>query len=193
MAMTSDTAGPYEPLRAGKVIQYIEQRIFSDKIDSLDAHIDRKKALADPFRYSILYVLYEYGEISRKRLTAHTGKDSNDLQHHLRDLLDANLIEQIPAPEGADGRQTYYQITTLGKQEIAADLRNIVNDSVSSDRFELLGDPELVDSLQNEDDEVYERPVVINSDQTPTELNQHRKNIRGRSQLMRVTLDADRD
>lgn len=61
----------------------------------------------------------------RKQLATATGLESSGLQHHLPDLLDANLIAEAPTPDGADGRLTYYRITTLGKQEINADVRNI--------------------------------------------------------------------
>jgi DNA-binding MarR family transcriptional regulator len=149
-------ARPSEPdfsaLESGNVTDYVEQRLFAGKIDSLAAHIDRKRALADPTRYSILYLLYEYGEISRKRLVSETGRDGNDLQYHLRDLLDANLIATVPAPDDADGRRTYYRITTLGKQEVASDIEHVLGGRAHEDRFELLGDPELVDGLSGDVD-----------------------------------------
>lgn len=128
-------------LDEGNVVQYVEQRLFGGKIDSLGPHVERKKALAEPTRYSILYLLYEYGEVSRKRLAAETGRDGNDLQHHLNDLLDTNLIAEIPAPEDADGRQTYYRITSLGKQEIASDIEHIIGGQAHENRFEVLGGP----------------------------------------------------
>lgn len=112
----------------GNIKQYVNNRLFKDTIDTLDSHIDRKKAIADALRYSILYLLYEFEELQRKELTKATGKDSNGLQHHLRDLLEANLISQIPAPEDKDGRLTYYRINTLGKQEIESDIKNITGD-----------------------------------------------------------------
>lgn len=140
----------FDALDKGDVTEYVEQRLFSGKIDSLGLHIERKKALADPTRYSILYLLYEYGQISRKRLAEETGRDSNDLQYHLRDLLDANLITKIPAPEKADGRQTYYRITTLGKQEIASDIEHIVGSHAPNEYFQILGDPELVGGMPDD-------------------------------------------
>lgn len=119
------TPPPATTPEEGDIEAYVEERLFSDTIDSLEAHIDRKRALADPFRYSILYLLYECERMPRTQLAKATGLESSGLQHHLRDLLDANLIAEAPTPDGADGRLTYYRITTLGKQEIAGDVRNI--------------------------------------------------------------------
>ena len=168
----------FTELDEGNVIQYVEQRLFGGKIDSLGPHIERKKALAEPTRYSILYLLYEYGEISRKRLVAETGRDSNDLQHHLNDLLDTNLIAKIPAPEGADGRKTYYRITTLGKQEIASDIEHIVGGHAHENRFRALGDPELVEGLSESGDR--RRALVTASDEEIEELDDRRSDLRAR-------------
>ncbi len=155
----------FDALDNGDVIEYVEQRLFDGKIDTLERHIERKQALAEPTRYSILYLLFEYGEISRKRLAAETGRDSNALQHHLRDLLDTNLIAKIPAPEDADGRQTYYRITTLGKQEIASDIDNLVGGLAHEDRYHSLGDPELVDGMADEG-ERRRTPVIADEEET---------------------------
>lgn len=166
----------FTELDEGNVIQYVEKRLFGGKIDSLGPHMERKKALAEPTRYSILYLLYEYGEISRKRLVAETGRDSNDLQHHLNDLLDTNLIAKIPAPEGADGRKTYYRITTLGKQEIASDIEHIVGGHAHENRFRALGDPELVEGLSESGDR--RRGLVTASDEEIEELDDRRSDLR---------------
>ncbi|WP_135662642.1 winged helix-turn-helix domain-containing protein [Halorhabdus rudnickae] len=168
----------FTELDEGNVIQYVEQRLFGEKIDSLTPHIERKKALAEPTRYSIVYLLYEYGEISRKRLAAETGRDSNDLQHHLNDLLDTNLIAEIPAPEDADGRQTYYRITTLGKQEIASDIEHIVGGLAHENRFRALGDPELVDERSDSGDR--RRALVAATEEGVEELDNRRRDLRSR-------------
>lgn len=180
---TTVMTGTLEPelfteLDEGNVIQYVEQRLFGGKIDSLGLHIERKQALAEPTRYSILYLLYEYGEISRTRLVEETGRDSNDLQHHLNDLLDTNLIAKIPAPEDADGRKTYYRITTLGKQEIASDIEHIVGGHVHENRFKALGDPELVEGMSDGDDR--RRPLVIGDEEEIEALDDRRSDLRAR-------------
>ncbi|WP_162989902.1 winged helix-turn-helix domain-containing protein [Natronorubrum halophilum] len=152
----------FDALDNGDVIEYVEQQLFGGKIDTLERHIERKQALAEPTRYSILYLLFEYGKISRKRLATETGRDSNALQHHLEDLLETNLIAKIPAPEGADGRQTYYRITTLGKQEIASDIDHLVGGHAHEKRYKSLGDPELVDGMIGDGDR---RRILVATDE----------------------------
>lgn len=168
----------FTELDEGNATKYVERRLFGGKIDSLDPHIERKQALAEPTRYSILYLLYEYGEISRKRLVADTGRDSNDLQHHLNDLLDTNLIAKIPAPKGADGRKTYYRITTLGKQEIASDIEHIVGGHAHENSFKALGDPELIDGMSYGDDR--RRALVIGGEEEIEALDDRRRDLRAR-------------
>lgn len=176
----------FTELDEGNVVQYVERRLFGGKIDSLSSHIERKKALAEPTRYSILYLLYEYGEISRKRLVEETGRDGNDLQHHLNDLLDTNLVAKIPAPEDADGRQTYYRITTLGKQEIASDIEHIVGGHAHDTRFEALGDPELVDGMSDSTDR--RRALVVADEGDVEKLDNRRRGLRERwTNFQRVT------
>ncbi len=168
----------FDALDNGDVIEYVEQRLFDGKIDTLERHIERKQALAEPTRYSILYLLFEYEEISRKRLAAETGRDSNALQHHLRDLLDTNLIAKIPAPEDADGRQTYYRITTLGKQEIAGDIDHLVGGHADEDRYKLLGDPELVEGMSDSSDR---RRILVDIDEgEAADLQNHQTSLRSR-------------
>lgn len=182
IAMTDWTLdGLFELLDGGDVKEYVERRLFDDSVDSLDAHIERKQALAHPVRYSILYLIYEYGSASRKRLASETGRDNNKLQHHLRDLLDANLIAEIPAPDGADGRRTYYRITTLGKQEITADLRNLVGEHAETTRFESLVDPELTEGAPSDSD-VRRRPLATIEGGRSDEFNRYRNDLQTQRQ-----------
>lgn len=110
---------------AQDIVQLVNDRLFDDTIDTVTALVTRKKALAHPLRYSILYLLYEAETVTRKELVEVTDRDDNDLQHHLRSLLEANLIGKVPAPPGEDGRLTYYQITNLGEAEIRADITRL--------------------------------------------------------------------
>jgi DNA-binding MarR family transcriptional regulator len=133
----------FQYLDQGQGEKYVDTRLFENSFDDLGSHIKRKKALADKGRYTILYLLYEYGELSRKRLSNETGRVSNKLEQPLRQLLDADLIEKIPGPEGADQRKTYYRISTLGRQEIASDIENIIGGRVDEAYYEVLEDPAL--------------------------------------------------
>lgn len=143
---------PDSPPEGGDIERYVENRLFRGRIDSLGAHVDRKKAVSDTLRYSILFLLYEFENLSRKQLVAATGKSSNGLQHHLRDLLDGNLIAEVPTPKDEDGRLTFYRITTLGRQEIEADIRNITGGPAGLQKWEDLPDPSDVNALNETSD-----------------------------------------
>lgn len=176
------------PLDKGNVKRHVDDSLFKGKIDSLDPHIERKKALADPVRYSILYLLYEYGQVSRKRLRAETGRKHNQLQHHMKKLLETSLIAEIPAPDESDGRRTYYRITILGKQEIASDLKNIMGGTVYKDWFEIFGDPELVDTMPSENGRERVRNAEIDSKESEAAKINAGEDAAGRQYNQRATV-----
>lgn len=105
--------------------QYVDQRLFDDSMGTLADHTARKAALGDERRYAILFLLWEREEVARKELAAAIDDDSFDLSHHLGELVDVGLVARTGAPEDGDGRQTFYRITHLGRQEIDTDFRNI--------------------------------------------------------------------
>ena len=164
-------------LDEGDVVSHADRRLFDGKVDSIEAHVSRKRALADQFRYSVLYLLYEYGEASRTRLCEDTGRDGNDLQHHLRELLDTNLIARRPAPEDADGRRTYYRVTTLGKQEIESDLEHIVGGNRYTERHRCLVDTALADSSRD-DGRICAREILVDRSSEVDKLNKQRTSLR---------------
>jgi len=116
----------------GDIKSYVERDLFGETIDTLEAHTNRKSVLADSTRYSILYSVYKHKTVPRQVLVKATGRDSNGLQHHLRKLLDNNMIAEVPAPDDEDGRMSYYRITKIGAQEIEADIRNVTGESPSA-------------------------------------------------------------
>ncbi|MFC6733482.1 ArsR/SmtB family transcription factor [Haladaptatus sp. GCM10025707] len=103
----------------------MDKRLFDDSIGTLADHVARKAALGDTRRYAILFLLGERGEMARKEIQVAVADSSFDLSHHLGELVDVGLISRTGAPEGADGRQTFYKITHLGQQELDADYRNV--------------------------------------------------------------------
>lgn len=104
---------------------YVDKRLFDDSFGTLADHVARKAALGDARRYSMLFLLYEREELSRKALADAIDDPSFDLTHHMGELIDAGLVVRTGAPEGADGRQTFYKIAHLGRQEIEADYENV--------------------------------------------------------------------
>jgi DNA-binding MarR family transcriptional regulator len=108
---------------------YVDQRLFDDSFGTLADHVARKAALGDARRYSMLFLLYEREELSRKALADAIDDPSFDLTHHMGELVDTGLVARTGAPKGADGRQTFYKITHLGRQEIEADYENITGNT----------------------------------------------------------------
>ncbi|MEZ3116070.1 winged helix-turn-helix domain-containing protein [Halobaculum sp. MBLA0147] len=158
-----------EPLDEGDVCAFTDSVLFGGTVDSLDAHVERKRALADPFRYSVLYLTFLYGRVSRSRLVEETGRDSNDLQHHLKRLLETNLLAEVPAPDDADGRRTYYRITTMGKQAIGSDLSRLTDEQNAAEKqWRSFADPAFVET----DDTEGRRRVAVSTANDAEDLKQ---------------------
>lgn len=126
-----DRNGPRD-LPDGELLDYVDDELFAESTDSLERFTERKKALAHPVRYAILYYAYvtsdgdESARIPRKEFKRLLDREKNGLQTHVRPLLSANLLAECPAPKDGDGRQTFYRLTVLGKREIESDLQNIL-------------------------------------------------------------------
>lgn len=174
----------FQYLDQGKASDYIEKRLFKNSFDDLSGHINRKKALADKGRYTILYLLYEYGELSRKRLSDETGRVSNELQQPLRQLLEADLIEKIPGPDGADQRKTYYRIATLGRQEIASDIEKIIGGTASESYYEMLEDPALDPEINTDNRQRRDNGLDIGSSE---EFQSLQENLRAQHKQVNTT------
>lgn len=120
---TDATGRETNPLVSG-----VNERLFEDSFDSVEALTARKRALAHPIRYALLYRVAELEEVEQSTLAEESGLSLDDLLFHMRPLVETNLVGRVPAPSGVRGKQTYYRITTLGQQEIEADTRNVRGD-----------------------------------------------------------------
>lgn len=115
----------------GQLVNFVDDQLFGGRTDTLERFTARKQALAHPVRYAILYYLFaatdgeETERVPRKELKRLLDREKNGLQTHVRPLLKANLLAEVPAPDGADGRQTFYRLTNLGEREIRSDLWNV--------------------------------------------------------------------
>jgi len=123
--MSSDATPTTPDPDEGDLEQYVAEQLFSGSMGTLTDHVARKAALGDGRRYAILYYLWDRDEVARKELADAVNDPGFDLTHHLGKLVDAGLVARVGAPEDQDGRQTFYQITHIGRQEITADVRNI--------------------------------------------------------------------
>lgn len=102
-----------------------DEQLFAGSMGTLSDHAARKAAVGDERRYAILYYLWEQEELPRRELAAAIDDPRFDLTHHLGELVDAGLVARTGAPDDQDGRQTFYRITHVGRQELSADIENI--------------------------------------------------------------------
>jgi len=123
--MSSDSTSTTPDPDEGGLEQYVDEQLFSGSMGTLTDHIARKAALGDGRRYAILYYLWDREEVARKELAKAVDDPGFDLTHHLGELVDAGLIARVGAPEDGDGRQTFYRVTHIGRQEITSDVQNI--------------------------------------------------------------------
>jgi DNA-binding transcriptional ArsR family regulator len=123
--MSSDSTSTTPDPDEGDLEQYVDEQLFSGSMGTLTDHVARKAALGDGRRYAILYYLWDREEVARKELADAIDDPGFDLSHHLGELVDAGLVARVGAPEEEDGRQTFYRITHIGRQEIASDVQNI--------------------------------------------------------------------
>lgn len=123
--MSSDATPKTPNPDEGDLEQYVDEQLFSGSMGTLTDHVARKAALSDGRRYAILYYLWDREEVARKELDEAIDDPEIDLTHHLGELVDAGLVARVGAPEDQDGRQTFYQITHIGRQEITSDVQNI--------------------------------------------------------------------
>jgi len=123
--MSSDSTSTTPDPDERDLEQYVDEQLFSGSMGTLTDHVARKAALGDGRRYAILYYLWDREEVARKELADAIDDPGFDLTHHLGELVDAGLVARVGAPEDEDGRQTFYRITHIGRQEIASDVQNI--------------------------------------------------------------------
>lgn len=160
----------------GQIEQYTDERLFTGQIGTLDLLIRRKQATANPTRYSILYLLYETRILGRRAIAEATGKDEQGLEHHIDQLLDANLIAKVPVPDGVDGRLTFYKITPLGEDEVRSDLEFIHGQREADTRFSCkfkLGDA--AEFFKSVGSQLLGTPE-------PDEITHHQESLRERAQ-----------
>jgi DNA-binding MarR family transcriptional regulator len=134
MATTEREREGVPDVAAGELVAYVDRALLGEQVDDLESFTQRKQALAHPVRYAVLYYMYEVaGDDDERRIPradiAHgLDREDNALETHLRPLLQANLIAKVPAPDGADGRKTFYRLTYLGRREVESDVANLEHD-----------------------------------------------------------------
>lgn len=85
---------------------------FDGSFDSLTTVADRKRALADVERLSLLCVVASEVEITEDQLVDASYLNRDEIREHAQPLLDMNLIAKVPSPERK------YRITKVGADEL---------------------------------------------------------------------------
>lgn len=96
----------------------VRDELFGNSVGSLEGHIDRKRAIADETRYSIVYFLSMHGEMKKNNLADSMDISEEELEKVIDPLLNTNLVARVPSPDGNDN----YRITRLGVDEISSDI-----------------------------------------------------------------------
>lgn len=71
---------------------------------------------------SILIALWggpSHGYVIMKQIQDDEMVGSTTLYRNIREMLEAGLIEKVPAPREGDKRRVYYQITELGEKVLS--------------------------------------------------------------------------
>lgn len=80
--------------------------------------------------------LVERIEAAEPQLTLYPA----NLYRRIRDLLDDGLIEEAPAPEGADPRRRYVRLTDLGRAVARAEAHRLASLLAEAARHRLLSE-----------------------------------------------------
>lgn len=101
----------------------VEAELFDDCIGTLDDHVQRKAALADPTRYAILYHMHDAGEVTIEDLDAVVGDDV-DVEQYVSELIGAGLVSRTVTP-GPVEEDSVYVTTFIGRRVIETDIELI--------------------------------------------------------------------
>lgn len=88
----------------------IESELLNDRLD-LDRETGRLKAIGEPTRFTILYLLSAEDKLHSGELADLLDRQQNDLYHHLNELEDAGLVGKRRADDG--GR--IYELSPLAE------------------------------------------------------------------------------
>lgn len=87
----------------------VESELLNDALD-LDREAERLKAMGEPTRFTLLYLLSRDGQIESGELADALDRRQNDLYHHLNTLEDAGLVGKF-----RDGKTRVYELSPLAE------------------------------------------------------------------------------
>jgi len=87
----------------------VESELLNNALD-LDREAERLKAMGEPTRFTLLYLLSQEGQIGSGELADVLDRRQNDLYHHLNTLEDAGLVGKF-----RDGQTRVYELSPLAE------------------------------------------------------------------------------
>ncbi|WP_424014682.1 ArsR/SmtB family transcription factor [Halorubrum xinjiangense] len=99
----------------------VETELLNDALD-LDREAERLKAMGEPTRFTLLYLLSQEGQTGSGELADALDRRQNDLYHHLNTLEDAGLVGKY-----RDGKTRIYELSPLA-EAFVPQLFEAVND-----------------------------------------------------------------
>ncbi|WP_123620111.1 helix-turn-helix transcriptional regulator [Halorubrum sp. CSM-61] len=87
----------------------VESELLNDALD-LDREAERLKAMGEPTRFTLLYLLSREGQIESGELASALDRRQNDLYHHLNTLEDAGLVGKF-----RNGKTRVYELSPLAE------------------------------------------------------------------------------
>lgn len=90
-------------------IERVRSELLADSLD-LDREVERLRAMGDPTRFTLLYLLAEEGNVESGALADSLDRHQNDLYHHLNVLEEAGLVGKF-----RNGRNRVYELSPLAE------------------------------------------------------------------------------
>ena len=87
----------------------VESELLNDTLD-LEREVERIKSMAEPTRFTLLYLLAEENRLDSGELADAVDRRQNDLYHHLNTLEDAGLVGKF-----REGDSRVYELSPLAE------------------------------------------------------------------------------
>jgi len=95
-------------------IDLVESELLGETLDR-EREAGRLRAMGEPTRFTILYLLVEEGQLPSGELARLLDRSQNDLYHHLDALEAAGLVGKY-----RDGGRRIYELSPLAEQLVPA-------------------------------------------------------------------------
>lgn len=91
-------------------VERVETELLGQALD-LEREAGRLRAMGEPTRFTLLYLLAEDGPLPSGELASLLDRQQNDLYHHLNTLEEAGLVGKF-----RDGDSRVYELSPLAEE-----------------------------------------------------------------------------